>query len=183
MNNLVVIKKACFSGYRPQKFEFKLNSKCAQYNQLRFHINETLSSLIENGCTVFYCGMAAGFDIIAAECVLAFKKINKNIRLVCAIPYLGHDKSLNEEWHKRYNKVILHSDEIVYTSDCYHPACFSYRNRYMVDVSDCVICWYDGKTGGTLNTIKYANKSHKYIININTEYNANLNNIQNKIEL
>ena len=40
----------------------------------------------------------------------------------------------------------------------------------MVDNSDFVVCWYDGKSGGTKNTLKYAAKKHRFIININIDY-------------
>ena len=30
------------------------------------------------------------------------------------------------------------------------------RNRYMVDHADLIIACYDGKSGGTLNTLRYA---------------------------
>ena len=183
MEQNCIIKKACFTGYRPEKFNFKLNNKNDMYLQLISSINDTLISLINDGCNVFYCGMAPGFDIIAAECVILLKKRFNGIRLVCAIPYLEHDSSINKEWIIRYKNVISNSDEIVYVSEAYHVSCFHTRNRYMVDMSDCVICWYDGKTGGTRNTIKYAQAEKKCIINLNSAYNVQLNNTQEEIPL
>ena len=38
----------------------------------------------------------------------------------------------------------------------YSPGCMMKRNRYMVDNAQLIIACYDGKTGGTLNTLRYA---------------------------
>ncbi len=183
MKDLPIIKKACFSGYRPEKFDFELNKNNESYKRLISRLGNTVRSLLENGCDVFYCGMAPGFDIIAAECVILLKKKNKNVRLICAIPYLNHEDFIQEEWHRRYQKVLQNSDEIVYIGTEYHISCFQARNRYMVDNTDCVICWYDGKAGGTRNTIKYAMNSGSYVINLNTDYEPSFNCGQEKLPL
>lgn len=183
MDILNSFRKACFTGYRPDKFDFELNKRNKRYKLLLSRLEETVTSLIKNGCSVFYCGMAVGFDIIAAECVLKFKRKYKNLRLVCAIPYLGHEVSIKGEWLSRYNAVLNKADEIVYISSEYQPSCFQMRNRYMVDASECVITWFDGKSGGTQNTIKYAQKQGVYIINLNTDYELPLNNLQQNISI
>ncbi len=182
MNNLNVIKKACFTGYRPSKFPFKLNKNDAQFNNLITALKETLINLIENGCTVFYCGMAEGFDIICAETVLSLKKKYKNIRLVCVIPFLEHSNAIKYPWKKRYDSVISNCDELVYSSVEYQISAFQIRNIYMVDHSDLVISWYDGQKGGTHNTLSYAKKEYKKIINLNKEYTKEFENLQNRIE-
>ena len=181
MDNLNFIKKACFTGYRPNKFPFTLDKNNAEYKNLISSLKNVLKNLIENGCTVFYCGMAEGFDIICAEAILNLKKKYKNIRLVCVVPFLEHGKLINRLWQKRYNAAITHSDEVVYSAEKYHISVFHIRNTYMVDHSDCVITWYDGKKGGTRNTLCYAQKLNKEIININKEYIVEFQNRQNRI--
>ncbi len=175
------IKKACFTGYRPQKFPFKLEKNNTEYNNLISSLKQVLINLIENGCTVFYCGMAEGFDIICAETLLNIKKKYKNIRLVCVIPFFEHDKSVKYCWKKRYDKVVSNCDELVYSSEEYQISAFQIRNIYMVDHSDLIITWYDGQKGGTRNTLSYAQREGKNIINLNTEYSDELQNLQKKI--
>ena len=182
MDNLNSIKKACFTGYRPLKFPFRLNKNNEQYNYLLESLTEALIKLIEKGCSVFYCGMAEGFDIICAEIVLSLKKKYKNLRLVCVIPFLEHNKAVKNDWKKRYDKVIFNCDEIVYSSDEYQISAFQLRNIYMVDHSDIVITWYDGQKGGTKNTLTYAQKEGKNIINLNKEYSKEFKNLQNRID-
>lgn len=183
MNNFKNIKKACFTGYRPDKFDFKLNTNNVRYLQLRKRLTTTLTDLIENGCNIFYCGMAIGFDIVCGECVVKLKRKYKNIHLIAAVPFLGQQDGFGEEWQKRYNRVISASNEVVYLLDEYHVSAYHIRNKYMVDNSDCVICWYDGRKGGTHNTVTYAQKCNKYLININTEYNEELNSSQFELDL
>ncbi len=181
MNN--IIKKACFTGYRPNKFSFKLNLHDQKYNTLITSLSKTLIELIENGCTVFYCGMAEGFDIIAAECILSLKRKYKNIRLIAVLPFLEHSFSVKAQWKNRYNKVLSKSDEVVYPTTEYHVSAFQIRNIYMVDHSDAVITWYDGQKGGTRNTLKYATSKNKNIININFDFYEEFAFKQNKIDI
>ncbi len=183
MENLNLIKKACFTGYRPGKFPFSLEKNNTEYKKLITSLTQMLINLINSGCSVFYCGMAEGFDLICAEVVLSLKKKYKSLRLVCVLPFLRHNEAVKFSWKKRYNAIFSTCDEVVYSSDEYNISAFQIRNMYMVDHSDCVITWYDGKKGGTRNTLTYAQKEGKQIINLNNDYATEFINYQNKIEL
>lgn len=183
MENLNLIKSACFTGYRPEKFPFSLEKNNNEYKQLISSLTETLTNLINSGCTIFYCGMAEGFDLICAERILSLKKKYNRLRLVCVLPFLQHGDAIKYSWKKHYNTVLRKCDEVVYSSEQYHVSVFQIRNIYMVDRSDCVITWYDGKKGGTRNTLNYAQKAAKQIINLNADYTKEFLNYQNKIEL
>ncbi|MCQ2287252.1 MAG: hypothetical protein MJZ76_10350, partial [Bacteroidales bacterium] len=45
-----------------------------------------------------------------------------------------------------------------FSTDSYSKSCFQVRNKWMVDRSNLVIAVYNGESGGTRNTIKYAEK-------------------------
>ena len=179
----MTLKKCCFSGYRPQKFPFKLNDSDIDYGVFIKNLSITISSLIDDDCLVFYTGMAIGFDIIAAETVLKFKEKNNNIKLIAVIPFKNQENSFSEEWKKRYYDVINRCDEVITLSEVYHNGSYQNRNKFMVDSSDYVVTWYDGKQGGTRNTLSYAAKKKHYIINVNTEYLKEFNNTQIKMEI
>ena len=68
------IYKCCFTGYRPSKFPFKLSVNDEKYIKFENNLVEGILELINEGCRVFYTGMAMGFDIIAAETVILLKK-------------------------------------------------------------------------------------------------------------
>ncbi len=108
--------------------------------------------------------MADGSDIIAAQVVGYFRRTNKDLTLEAAVPYERRLHSKNEDFQyalKLCNKITVIQKQ-------YDPGCFQKRNKYMVDKSDAVIAIWDGRTsGGTYNTIKYAQSLGKEIIQIN----------------
>lgn len=183
MEDLDNVKKVCFTGYRPEKFPFKLDNDNADFELLKSRIHKTLIALIEDECKVFYSGMAQGFDILCAECVLELKKKYHDIRLVCVLPYENQERAFTVDWRNRYYDILVKNEEVVYTSKEYYPWCFQDRNQFMVDNSDFVVCWYDGKSGGTKNTIKYAQKLNRYIVNLNLDYKNELNKLQSELNI
>ncbi|HHW46206.1 MAG TPA: DUF1273 domain-containing protein [Clostridiales bacterium] len=160
----------CFSGYRPQKFSFQLKKDDPQYIRFENQLLSAIFSMPQKDCYTFYSGAAMGFDLIAAELVLLLKKSlkgkGKNIQLICVVPFEDQAKKWPLEWQKRYNKVLNEADSVVVISKEYHSGCYHRRNKYMVDHSNYIITYYDGKSGGTRNTLKYAQKSGLTIINI-----------------
>lgn len=171
MNNNTCLYKCCFTGYRPSKFTFKLSAADKEYVRFENALVEGVLNLIEQGCTVFYTGMAMGFDIIAAETVLLLKKAKtiNGIRLISVLPFETQGESFNDFWREKYNFVIDNCDEKIILSEKYHSGCYQVRNKYMVDNSDFVLTWYDGKAGGTRNTLDYAAKNNRKIFNVNKD--------------
>lgn len=167
----------CFTGYRPSKFPFKLDGKSKEYIKFENDLTQKIFELIETGCHTFYSGMAMGFDIIAAESVLLARQGYKKapIKLVCTIPFIKHSDTFSYEWRKRYKDILALADQVLLTSDDYYKGCYAYRNKIMVDYSDYVLTWYDGKPGGTKNTIEYAKKLGRHIINLNENIADNPN--------
>ncbi len=164
------IKKCCcFTGYRPDKFPFLIENGNSEYEKLKIKINDALISLIDDGYLTYYTGMAMGFDIIAAEAVLELKKQYNNLRLICALPFPEQGKGFPVEWRERFNNIINNADEVISINDKYYKGCYSRRNNFMVNKCDYVITWFDGQKGGTENTLKFASKNHRSIINLNEE--------------
>lgn len=162
-------KSCCFTGYRPEKFPFELNRRSKEFKQLENKLIDAVFSLPDEGCYTFYTGMAMGFDIVAAEAVLLLRETYKKakINLICVVPFLEQSAAFSREWKRRYNNILGESDEVILLSDRYHKSCYRKRNEFMVDNSDFVITWFDGKYGGTRNTLCYAEKKGKKIINLN----------------
>ena len=158
----------CFTGYRPQKFPFPVDITNSDYLRFENSLTEQLNTLINEGCRTFYCGMAMGFDIIAAEAVLTLSTIypSFDIKLIAVVPFIEQSASFSDEWLKRYNNVLAACDETVLISDNYYPACYMKRNYYMVDNSDFVLTFYSGKSGGTARTVKYAESKGRKVINL-----------------
>ncbi len=156
----------CFTGYRPQKFPFPIKGDCPDYIRFENDLTDKLFELYDAGCKTFISGMAMGFDIIAANAVLTLRQAGKNVKLVCAVPFKGQEEKFPFAWKKRYAEILAEADEVVILSPSYYHACFMDRNKYMVDRSDFILTFYDGQSGGTKNTVIYAEKCGRTVINI-----------------
>ena len=171
MENYSDFKKCCFSGYRPSKFPFKLKYGDVDFEIFQKRLFNTIKSLID------------GFDIIAAEAVLYYRGKVPNIKLICAVPFENQEVTYSDDWKNRYDFVLQCCNEVVILSKNYHKGCYQNRNKFMVDNSDYIVTWYDGQKGGTRNTLSYAEKKKKYIINLNTSYLSEFNNKQMNIDI
>lgn len=139
---------ACaFTGHRELEEDF---SKKELLNKVE--------SLIKKGVTVFYCGMAKGFDLVAGETVLKLKKKYKEIKLIACVPYYGQERGFEEKDKKRYAILLKKCDEQVLLSESYYKGCLLARNRYMVERSAYLIAYLKKDTGGTAYTVNYALK-------------------------
>ncbi len=163
------ITSCCFTGYRPHKFPFEFHAGDLSYLEMENALTETVFSLPKEGVTTFYTGAAMGFDLMAAETVLLCRKaFGKGIvKLVCVVPFPEQAAAYSEEWKARYLRVLQEADEVVTLSEVYTRDCYQQRNRYMVDRSDLVLTWYDGQSGGTRNTLSYAKRKGRKILNLN----------------
>lgn len=153
------LKRVCFTGHRPEKLNI---SKKEVKDRLRKAIRQS----INDGFTTFISGMARGVDMWAAEIVIEERKDNNNIKLVCASPYEGFERSWSFRERHRYNTILKKANYVKYVCECYSKQCFQMRNVWMVDHSNRVIAAYSGESGGTRNTIRYALNKNVAIYNI-----------------
>lgn len=162
-----VMKKICFTGYRPFKLPFKMSENDEGYISFLNRAQGLICAQIEAGNTYFISGMARGVDMMLAEIVLEMKKSYYNVYLECAVPFKGQCDNWAEGQRRQYNSILQASDKITILSDTYKVGGYLNRNRYMVDSSDIVIAVFDGKEGGTKFTCDYALKKGKQIIFLN----------------
>ncbi len=161
------IFSVCFSGYRPKKFDFPLINGNKQFEQLKSELKSLAIKLIKDGYKTFYIGLAEGFDVIAGEILLQCEKeLNLILDIQCVLPYLNFFDTFEGDWGKRASKLIDETNSINIISMKYKQGVFYERNRFMVDNSKLLVCYYDGKKGGTKYTLDYAKKNNLYIINI-----------------
>lgn len=132
----------------------------ANFNEKK--LSEELESLIKEGYTYFYCGMAEGFDLVALK-VLADLKKNYPITIEACIPHRGQENKFSAEMKTLYKSLIQECDETSVFFEKYTEGCFLIRNRYMVDKSDCVYAYCKRKTGGTAYTVRYAESKGKKV--------------------
>lgn len=160
----------CLTGHRPKDlpdtYGYDINSE--GWKDARKQFRFILSTLPRH--KVVISGMAQGADINWAIAALQVKKNNPSVELWCYIPCKEQANKWSKTDREIYNKILERADKVVYISEKYTPDCMQKRNKSMVDLSDQVVAFYNGKqSGGTYNTIKYANLVGKPIIFIKPE--------------
>lgn len=141
--------RCCFTGHRPEKLE--------QPETVIVEVLEKeIRTAIADGFQTFISGMARGVDLWAAEIVLAFRDEGAAVRLICASPYYGFENRWSWNWKERYRRVMEWADLVRFICPAYSRDCFQRRNKWMVDHSARVIAVYSGGSGGTRNTVEYA---------------------------
>jgi len=161
-------KTACFSGYRPEKFKFILHQGNEAYLALEKRIENAILQAVDDGYTSFICGAAKGFDLVAGSLVVALKESwaeLASLNLVAVLPFQRHGFS-SEPWRTLHQMVLSGASEVITLASKYHPQAYHVRNRYMVDCSRLLICYYDGRKGGTEYTVKYAEEQGLAVINV-----------------
>ena len=129
-------------------------------------LKEIIRDLAGRGATTFYFGGARGFDLLAAECVLALKREMPEVTLVACIPCGGQEKYYPEEDKKRYARALEESDEVVILSEKYYRGCMHRRNDYMAENADALIACCRKETGGTAYTVKKFRRKGKPVFGV-----------------
>lgn len=145
-------KTCCFTGHRPEKL---VRSKDDTFAALSKAVNDA----IERGYTVFITGVARGVDLWAAQIVMEIKKSNPVIKLVSALPFDSYHAD-----DPSYEEIIESSDDVPVICGKRSRWSYNYRDKWMVDRSSLIIAVYDGKRGGTRNTVRYAEKNGKEVM-------------------
>lgn len=145
-----------FTGHRPQKLPFGSRESDPRCIALKEKLRTEIERLIlEKDVTAFISGMAIGVDTYAAEQVLSLKEKYPNITLEAAVPCLNQAEKWNAAQQERYKALLERCDKVTVLSQAYTKTCMQERNEYMVDSSSYVIAVWDGKPGGTGNTVRY----------------------------
>lgn len=114
---------------------------------------------IDSGHTTFISGMAKGVDIVAAEIVLHLRAQDPRLKLICALPHPGFGQHWLGGWTERFQQVLDWADLERTICPAFSRASYQARNEWMVCHSDMVIAVFNGKPGGTKNTLDYAKKN------------------------
>lgn len=119
----------------------------------------------DSGIRVFLSGMARDVDIWAAQIVLRLRSAGRDVKLICACPYPGFERTWSRDWQRQYRDVLA-ADLMKYISPEYSPACFQLRNEWMVDHAALVIAVFNGQPGGMKNTVDYAERTGIPVVRI-----------------
>lgn len=157
-------KGVCFTGHRPQKLFKNYCEDSMEMKEIIYKLEELIVRSIDEGFDTFYTGMAQGVDILAAEIII--RRRVSGIKLVAVIPFTDQTNRWPIEWVKRHDAVRKNCDVVLTLSEKYYGGCFADRNAFMVENSERVIAVYNGKAGGTHNTIRLARLSGREVITV-----------------
>lgn len=113
----------------------------------------------------FLVGRDGDFDQLAASTILRCKRTirDDNSSLIWVMPYLTAEYRNHEESFRNYYDEI----EICESAEISHyKAAFQVRNKSMVDRSDFIVFCVEHPSGGAYQTMKYASKQHKPLVNL-----------------
>ena len=145
-----------FFGHRYIENLFKTEELLEE--QIRMLINE--KEYVD-----FLVGRNGEFDQCVSSTVL---RVRKNVRddnssLVLVLPYPTAEYLNNENYFHGYYTDV----EILPIASKAHPkSAIQIRNREMVNRADLIICYVDENHGGAWQTIQYAIKQGKIVINL-----------------
>ena len=162
-------KSCCFSGHRPSKLPWGYDESDPRCVEFKEKLSAVIGAVYDSGIKHFICGMALGCDMYCAEAVIRLKKMHSDVTLQAAVPYRGQADSWNEYNRLRYDRIVDNCDEVTVLAESYSPACMAIRNRFMVDNSSVLVACYDGMSGGSWNTIRYAQKKDIEVIQLPIE--------------
>lgn len=125
--------------------------------------------LDENEYVDFLVGCNGDFDRCASSAVLRVRKNYRddNSSLILMLPYPTAEYLNNQKYYDAYYSEV----EVSYkASKAYPKAAIQMRNREMVDRADLILCYIEQKSGGAYQTVKYAVRQGKRIINLAETY-------------
>ena len=161
MENTKYIKanSVAFSGHRIIAEERK--------DEIRKKLRGKIRLLYAMGINNFYCGMALGFDMLAAEEVISLKAELSKLKLIAVVPYDGQSERWSTREQNRYLDILDKADDTILLNKHYFKGCLLRRNDYMLSHSCGLIAFFDGKPkGGTFYTCRKAKSMGMDIINL-----------------
>ena len=154
-----ITKAAVFTGHRFIHYNDR--------QRLKTNLERAITDCYHSGIRHFLCGMATGFDMLAAETLLAMKADYPDIRLTAVIPFRGQSCKFNPADKERYRSILGKADNMVCLSETYFDGCFLRRNDYMLNRASHIIAYYNGEPkGGTFYTCRRAERMGLDITNL-----------------
>lgn len=128
-------------------------------------IEEAISRLLQTDDFVFLTGGMGEFDKMCSSAVRKAKRNNPklNISLTLVMPYMSNRLNKEKELYEYLYDEIIIPDGM---ENVHYKAAIKKRNRWMADRADYIISYVYRDYGGAFETVKYALKQGKTVINL-----------------
>ena len=104
------------------------------------------------GVTNFIMGLEEGAELVSAEQLL----IKEDCSLECALAFEEQASSYSERERERFFSILEKCNKITLTSLKRDFGCKNKRDRYMIDKSDIILCFWDKYSPYTGELLQYA---------------------------
>ena len=127
--------------------------------------------LLEHEYVDFLVGRDGDFDQIVASAVRRAKEHirDDNSSLIWVMAYPKAEYANNEQAFDAYYDEVEVCDE---SAHGHFKAAIQTRNHKMVDHADLLVCYVENNSGGAYQTMQYALKAGKAVINLYEEENS-----------
>ena len=133
---------------------FRGHREFSQEAEVRKWLFSVIEELIQSGEKEFWHGGYGAFDSMAASVVWELKQKYPYIKSVLVLPYLNKKICIT-----KYDETLYPDLENVLPRYA-----ISYRNRWMMEKADVVVAFVQHDWGGAAQTLKYAIRKQKRII-------------------
>lgn len=154
-------RSVCFTGHR-----YLANCDIPVISK---RLDDLLEQCYQHDYCDFLCGGALGFDMLAAERVIALQRRHSDVRLIMILPCGDQSNHWTGRDVVRYERLLYHADDIRVLSPSYYEGCMQVRNRHMIDRSSLCICYFRHPKGGTASTVAYAVRANVPVLNVAME--------------
>lgn len=134
-----------FVGCRPTRFRFKYKENHSLCKKIKGALREQATVLYGLGVRSFYIGADLGVPLWAGEELLRLKAdpAFPDLRLICAIPFLGFDKNWDSVNRSRLRKLLAACDEVPGIRPDDHPSAYRQRDYFVVDHCRSLVAVFD----------------------------------------
>jgi|GEM_PF-207459 len=134
-----MVKSICFTGHRHIAKE-KLPAALAE-------LRRVLETAIPQGFVDFYAGGALGWDTYCAQTVLDLREEYPCIALHLVLPCSRAEQTARwtEAQKAAYDCIYREADSCEFVSVDYTKDCMRLRNKRLVELADCCVCFCGGQ--------------------------------------
>lgn len=147
-----------------------MNNCCCAFGHSDFYANiseslycATRSLIVERNVNVFLTGGMGDFDALFCGAVRKLKTDYKQVKLILVKPYFSNELNTNRKYYELCFDDVIIPDKLM---GCHYKSAIQKRNRWMVDESQYVISGIYRDFGGAYQTIQYALRERKNVIDL-----------------
>ena len=106
---LIRAESITFTGHR--------DIPVSQTDRVKERLKIAISHAYKHGKRNFYCGMALGFDRLAAEAIISLKEELLHVRLIAVVPFRGQNNRWSAIEQRRYRPHHSQAEKVIVLSE------------------------------------------------------------------